>query len=162
MLKTPLKRKRQRKTSYNKRFGFLKSGLSRVVVRKTNKFVNVQLVVSEEAKDKVILSVSSRDLLKFGWSKERKGSLKSIPASYLTGYLAGKRIQEKENGNVILDIGLQRNKAHGRLYAVLKGLVDSGVEIAHSDGVFPSDERVEGKHLKDLEKDIQKVKEKIK
>jgi large subunit ribosomal protein L18 len=162
MLKTPKKRKRERKTSYSKRFGFLKSGLARVVVRKTNLYLNVQLVESDEAKDKVILSVSSRDLLEHGWPKEKKGSLKSIPASYLTGYLAGKEIIKKEKGKVILDIGLQRNKAHGRLYAVLKGLVDAGVDIAHSTDVFPSDERIDGKHLKELESKIQEIKSKIK
>tara|TARA_Y100000310_G_scaffold242508_1_gene246667 strand:+ start:213 stop:701 length:489 start_codon:yes stop_codon:yes gene_type:complete len=161
MLKTPKKRKRERKTSYSKRFGFLKSGLSRVVVRRTNNYLNVQLVESDEAKDKVILSVSSRDLLKEGWPKEKKGSLKSVSAGYLTGYLAGKKILEKEKGKVILDIGLQRNKAHGRLYAVLKGLVDAGVDIAHDASVFPKDERVEGKHLKDMESKILEIKKKL-
>ena len=163
MLKTPKKRKRERKTSYSKRFGFLKSELPRIVVRKTNKYINVQLVSSQEAKDTVILGFSSRELLKEGWPKEKEGSLKSIPASYLTGYLAGKKILEKEKNKVILDIGLQRNKAHGRLYAVLKGLVDSGVNIAHSGKVFPQEERLEGKHLKeDVQTKIKEIKSKLK
>src|SRR3989338_8117567 len=160
MLKTPKNRKRERKTSYSKRFGFLKSGLPRIVVRKTNLYLNVQLVESTEARDKVIVSASSRDLLKHGWPKEHKGSLKSIPAAYLTGYLAGKKIKNKEK--VILDIGLQRNKPQGRLYAVLKGLVDSGVEIAHSPDVFPSDDRIEGNHLKNIKVKLNEVKSKIK
>jgi large subunit ribosomal protein L18 len=162
MLKTPKKRKREKKTSYSKRFGFLKSGLARVVVRRTNLYLYVQLVESDEAKDKVIVSVSSRELLKHGWSKEKKGSLKSIPAAYLTGYLAGKKILEKSKGKVILDIGLQRNKPNGRLYSALRGLVDSGVDIAHSSDVFPSDERVDGKHLKDFKINVNEIKEKLK
>lgn len=162
-MKTPRRRKRERKTSYKKRFGFLKSGLARVVVRKTNNFMTVQLVESFESRDKVLVSYSSRDLIKKGWSKEHKGSLKSVPASYLTGYMAGKLILEKHKGKVILDIGLQRNKPNGRLYAVLKGLVDSGVDVAHDSRVFPSDERVEGKHLKEeIQKEIKSLREKMK
>ena len=162
MLKTPKKRKREFKTSYSKRFGFLKSGLNRVVVRRTNLYLNVQLVESHEAKDVVLVSVSSRDLLKNGWPKEKKGSLKSIPAAYLTGYLAGKRMLEKSKGKVILDIGLQRNKPNGRLYSIMKGLVDAGIDIAHDEKVFPHGERIEGKHLKESKINVNDIKSRIK
>nr|AJS12803.1 50S ribosomal protein L18P [uncultured archaeon] len=134
MLKTPKKRKKEKKTSYKKRLGFLKSGLSRIV-----------------------------DLLKLGWTKEKKGTLKSIPASYLTGYLMGKKILEKEKGKVILDIGLQRNISKGRIYAVLNGIVDAGVDISHNKKVFPSEERIQGKHLKtNMQKEIIEIKKKLK
>ncbi len=163
MLKTPKKRKKEKKTSYKKRLGFLKSGLSRIVVRRTNLYINAQLVSSHEAQDKVIVSVSSRDLLKLGWTKEKKGTLKSIPASYLTGYLMGKKILEKEKGKVILDIGLQRNISKGRIYAVLNGIVDAGVDISHNKKVFPSEERIQGKHLKtNMQKEIIEIKKKLK
>ena len=161
-MKIPKKRNRNRKTNYSTRLKLLKSGLPRVVVRKTNKYIIVQYVKSKEAKDKVILSVSSRDLLKHGFPKELKGSLKSIPASYLTGYLAGKKILEKSKEKVILDLGLQRSIRGNRLFAALKGLADSGLEINHDEKVFPKNERITGNHLKNnLKEEFQKIKQEI-
>lgn len=161
-MKIPKKRKLQRKTNYSTRLKLLKSGIPRIVVRKTNTYLVVQYVISNESKDKVVLSVSSRELLKNGWPKELKGSLKNMPAAYLTGYLAGKKIIEKSKDKVILDLGLQRSIAGNRLFAVLKGLVDAGVNIAHDKKVFPNDERISGKHLKEnVQKEIIKVKGKI-
>lgn len=162
-MKIPKKRNIQRKTNYTKRMKLLKSELPRIVVRRTNKYLVIQYIISKEAKDKVVLSVSSRELLKKGWPKELKGSLKSLPAAYLAGYLAGKKILEKNKEKVILDIGLQRSIHGGRLFAVLKGLIDSGVNIGYNEKTFPKTERLEGKHLKEnVQEIINKVKEKIK
>jgi large subunit ribosomal protein L18 len=163
MEKTQKRRRKEQKTSYKKRLGMLKSENGRIVIRKTNRYLIVQYVVSEEAKDKVILGISSRNLKKYGWPEKLDGSLKSIPASYLTGYLFGKLVQEKKIKEGILDLGIQRNIHGGRLYAVLKGIVESGFEIAHKEKVFPSKERLQGKHLnQDVQKIIDEVKKKIK
>jgi len=151
-MKMQIKRKRQGKTDYKARKEFLKSGLPRIVIRKTDRYLVAQYTESNEAKDKVIIAVSSRDLLKHGWPKNKKGSLKSVPAAYLTGKLLGKQIKDK--GKVILDTGLQRNVAGSRIYAVLKGLIDTGVNIPHNEKAFPSEERIKGKHLNE---DIQKI-----
>ena len=137
-MKTPKKRKRERKTSYKKRFEMLKSGIPRIVIRKTNKYLTVQYIESTNAKDKIIVSVSSRELLNLGWPEKFKGSLKSISAAYLTGFLAGKKIISKGKNKSILDIGLQRNVSQGRIYSALKGLVDSGIDISHNEKVFPN------------------------
>ena len=161
-MKMPKKRKREKKTNYSTRLKILKSGLPRVVVRKTNKYIIVQQVSSSEAKDRVIVGITSKDLLKHGWPEKAKSSLKSVTAAYLTGYLAGKKILEKNKGKVILDIGLQRNLPGTRLYAVLKGLVDAGLDIPHDEKVFPNEERIQGKHLKqDFQNDFNKVREAI-
>ncbi len=147
-MKTIKKRKRQGKTDYKARFGFLKSNLPRVTIRKTNKYINIQYIKSENAKDNVILNVSSKELLKNGWPKEARGSLKSIPAAYITGFIAGKEINEKDkNPKVLLDIGLQRNIHGSRIYSALKGIVDAGVNISYDKKCFPSNERIEGKNL---------------
>jgi large subunit ribosomal protein L18 len=163
MSKTQKKRKQERKTSYKKRFGMLKSEKARIVIRKTNKYLSVQYVESDEARDKVIFGVSSKDLLKQGWPKELEGSLKSLSASYLTGYLFGKTAVEKKVEIGIVDIGLQRNIHKGRIYAVLKGIVDAGFDVPHKESVFPSQDRIEGKHLKEpVMKAFEQVREKIK
>ncbi|MBS3091996.1 50S ribosomal protein L18 [Candidatus Pacearchaeota archaeon] len=147
-MKTIKKRKQQGKTDYKARFGFLKSNLPRIAIRKTNKYIDIQYIKSENAKDKVILNVNSKELLKNGWPKEAIGSLKSIPAAYITGFIAGKEINEKnKNARVILDIGLQRNIHGSRIYSALKGLVDAGTNISYDKKCFPSNERIEGKNL---------------
>jgi len=164
MKKTAYKRKKQGKTDYKNRLGLLKSGLARIVIRKTNKYIIVQYIKSKEARDKIIVGVSSKDLLKNGWAKELEGSLKSVPASYLTGYLAGKKILEKsKDASAILDLGLQRNITGSRIYSALKGVIDAGVKINCDKKVFPSEDRIAGKHLKEnVQKVIESVKEKIK
>ena len=92
---TNLKRRRKEfKTDYKKRFALLKSGLPRVIFRKTNKYLIVQYVKSDNAQDKILLGIDSKVLLKYGWPKEE--SIKSIPAAYLTGYLFGKKILLKK------------------------------------------------------------------
>jgi len=158
-----IKRKAQKKTDYKNRIGLLKSGLPRIVIRRTNRYLIVQLIESIEAKDKILAGVSSKQLIAQGLDKKFENSLKSIPAAYLTGYLTGKKIIEIiKDKEVILDIGLQRNIAGSRLYAVLKGLKDAGVNINCDEKIFPSDERIEGKHLKEeVQKAFNNLKEKI-
>ena len=68
-LRTMKKRRKQGKTDYKLRLGLLKSGVARVVIRRTNRYITVQLVESDEAKDKVIEGVNSKDLIKNGVKK---------------------------------------------------------------------------------------------
>ena len=156
------KRRRQGKTDYKLRMGLLKSGMERIVIRKTNKQIIIQQVASHEAQDKVINGISSNSLLKIGWDEKYKGSLKSIPAAYLTGLMLAKKIG-KTDKEFILDIGRATHVKGGRIYAAVKGLVDGGVKIRVDEKVFPTPERIEGEHLKpELKEVIKKVKEKLK
>ena len=92
-----LKRRRQEnKTDYGKRIKVLKGGIPRIVFRKTNKYVIIEYVTSKNAQDKVELGTTSKELLLQGWPKDWSGSLKSIPAAYLTGLLFGKKILAKK------------------------------------------------------------------
>jgi len=158
-MKTQFRRRREKKTDYKLRMKLLKSGKKRIVIRKTNRYIIIQAVESNEARDKILAGVSSRELVKEGWDKT--GSLKSIPAAYLTGLLAAKRIKEKKiREEFILDIGMIINKKGGRMYAAAKGLIDGGIKINVSKDVFPSEERIRGEHLKaDIK--INKIMEKI-
>lgn len=163
-MKLEKRRRQENKTDYANRMSLLKSGIPRIVARKTNKYLILQYVRSNEAVDKVIYGVTSKDLIKFGWNKENTGSLKSLPACYLTGYLLGKKILDKEkNAGAIFDIGLARNISGSRLYAALKGLVDAGIKIPSNSSVFPENDRLEGKNLtKEIQKNFNEVKIKIK
>ena len=159
-LRTMKRRGREGRTDYKLRLGLLKSGLPRIVVRRTNRYFVVQAVESVEAQDRVVATVSSKELLKSGWNKKKGGSLKSVPAGYLTGLLMAKKL-EKSKGKYIMDLGMARTIGGSRVFAVVKGLVDGGLNIAVDEKVFPSEERLVGEHigLKDM---VVKIKEGLK
>jgi large subunit ribosomal protein L18 len=155
--KTIRRRRFEGKTDYKARFYLLKSGKSRVVFRKTNKYLQGQLVTSEVAKDKVLVTVSTKDLLKHGWPEKLSGSLKSLPAAYLMGYLLGKKSKVKDG---ILDMGLLTHVPKSRVYAFVRGLRDSGFEIPCNEEVLPDDEMLNRKP--ETGKLINQLKEKLK
>ena len=91
-MKTSRRRRKENKTDYHARLLMLKSEKPRVVVRKSNSYITIQFVEASIAQDKVVASASSKELLALGWPKEKKGSLKSLLASYLTGLLLAKKL----------------------------------------------------------------------
>ena len=139
------RRRLESKTNYTKRLILLKGDHLRLVVRKTNKYIILQIIDSIDAKDKVLYSVNTRDLLKQGWPEDKAGSLKSLAASYLAGLLLGKKAKELKKP-VILDSGLIPNTKGSRVYAAVKGISDSGIDIKHDEKVIPSDEMIKGKY----------------
>lgn len=161
-MKTIKRRRKEYKTDYKKRLKLLKSKSPRIVLRKSNRYVIAQYVTSKEAQDKVIIGVDSKHLIKYGWPKEFFGSLKSIPASYLTGYLFGKQIIKKDLELPILDFGMEKNLHKTKLYSFLKGLKDSGLEMKYKEETFPEEERIIGKKMKkDFSKEFKEIKLKI-
>ena len=54
------KRRMQGRTDYRARIALLKSRKPRIVIRKTNRHVIAQYVISEDAQDKVLYYVNSR------------------------------------------------------------------------------------------------------
>jgi len=138
MKKLDKRRRREGKTDYHKRLTLLKSGIPRLVVRKTNKYIILQIVESSRSQDRVLITVSTKDLLKNGWPADKVGSLKSLSAAYLGGYLIGKKVKDLKK--VILDSGLIPSTKGSRVYAAVKGVADSGLEIPHSEDILPSEE----------------------
>ncbi len=162
-MRTQKRRRKERKTDYLKRLKLLKSEKPRVVFRKTNRYVIAQYILSEEAKDKIIFGRNSKELMKFGWPKEFEGSLKSIPASYLLGFLIGKKIIKDKLEMPIIDFGMIRPLHKSKIYAFQKGLIDYGVKIKSSKKeIFPEEERIIGKNLKkDFSGIFNKIKQEI-
>ena len=158
-MKTLKRRRKDNKTDYGKRLKLLKSERPRIVFRKTNRYIIAQYITSEETRDKVEIGVNSKQLLNYGWPKEFEESLKSIPASYLTGLLIGKKILKVKGENPIVDLGMIRNIHKTKVFAFLKGIIDAGVKIKHKEETFPDEEIIMGKHLK---KDFSEIFNKIK
>lgn len=158
MKRIPLKRRQKGKTDYRKRLALLKSRKTRVIVRKSNKNIQVQFAHYAPDGDKIVTSAVGTDLKKYGWAY----SLSSTPAAYLTGLLAGKRARKHEVTGGILDIGMYSPSPGARIFAALKGVVDAGVEIPYGEDIIPSEDRLHGKHIADeMAEKIDKVKEKI-
>jgi large subunit ribosomal protein L18 len=153
-------RRTRQQTDYHLRLRLLKSNLTRIVVRRSNKNILVQFVEYSENGDKIITSAKSNDLKKLGFTLNTG----NIVSAYLTGYLAGKKALKSDAGkDCIVDLGLQNSLYGTRLFAAVKGAMDAGVNIRVSDVVFPPQERLEGKHLstKDADKIIDKTKKSI-
>ncbi len=153
-----MRRRREGKTNYRKRLAYLKSGKPRAVVRKTLRYLIVQIVEYHDDGDKILVGVNSSHLKKYGW----KGSFKNTPAAYLTGYLAGKLALKKGIEEAVLDIGLQSPVKGSRVFAALKGMVDAGLYVPHSEEVYPSEDRIKGEHIsEEIAKMFEEVKAKM-
>ena len=142
---TVYRRRRELKTNYAKRLGMLKSGKTRIVLRLTNLYANIQYVEHNAKGDAIKFALLSKELKEFGWNK----GLKSTPACYLAGYLFGKTvIGKKFKKEAILDLGLQNAFKKGKLFACVKGIIDAGIDLPCGEEAFPKEDRLNGKHIK--------------
>ncbi|MBE8539752.1 50S ribosomal protein L18 [Geoglobus acetivorans] len=141
--KVPYRRRREGKTNYRKRLKLLLSRKPRLVVRITNRRVIAQIVDYHPDGDRTLVYADSKELEKYGW----KGDLNNTPAAYLTGLLIGKKALGAGIEEAILDIGLKTPSKGARIFAVLKGAVEAGLEVPHSDGILPDDSRTRGEHI---------------
>ena len=151
----PYRRKLEGKTNYRKRLEMLKSGKLRLVVRKSLKNITIQLVEFRVDGDKTVFGLSSKALEKYGWTKYRR----NIPAAYLLGLAFGIEAQKKGLNEAVFDLGLYKSRKGTVLFSVLNGIVDSGMDVHHNKTVFPSEDRIMGKHISiEMEKEFEKVK----
>ena len=125
-----------------------------ITVNITNENTQVQILQPQMTGDKVVASAHSRYLLEKG----QKGSRKSVPAAYLTGYIAGKKAIGTGINDAILYTGTR--KYTQRMAAALKGVIDAGVEVPANEETFPSEERINGEHLT-VKNDISQIKSTI-
>ncbi len=149
-MRTIRRRRLEAKTDYKSRLALLKSEKPRLVVRKTNRYIIVQIVQTEIAQDKVVAGLTSKVLLSKGWPSELSGSLKSLGAAYLTGFLLAKLALKSGIKEVILDIGMQRNTKNSRLFAVVRGVVNAGVSVPHNPDVLPQMENIKNDKIAKL------------
>merc|ERR1711917_23798 len=132
----------------------------RLVVRITNKDIIAQIVYARLQGDVVICAAYSHELPRYGVSC----GLTNYAAAYATGLLIGRRIlqkfgldslyegqlevdgdeyyeeadaQEKSSFRCYLDTGLARTSTGARIFGVLKGAADAGLDIPHSPKRFP-------------------------
>jgi large subunit ribosomal protein L18 len=141
-----LKRNRQRKTNFRKRAALLLSRSSFIVAKISDQNISSQVLKPTINGDIVICSAHSRELRKYGW----KGSMNSLPACFLTGFLLGKKSVANAMNNAILYTGT--DSFTSRVAACLKGVVAAGVNVPVSEDNLPEDDRINGKHIAEYAK----------
>ncbi len=150
-----LRRNRQNRTNYRKRAALLLGRRSFVSVSISNQNIIAQVLKPSSKGDRVIASVQSRQLLKYGW----KASMNSLPSCYLTGFLLGIKSLEQGTDNLILYTG--KKSYTSRIAACMKGILDAGVKIPLSESSLPSTERIRGQHISQYAQILKKDNEKF-
>lgn len=132
----------------------------RLVVRFTNKDVITQIAYSTLEGDRIVAAAYAHELPKYGV----KVGLTNYASAYATGLLLARRLltqvgladtyagQTNPDGAIyhveaaegerrpfraFLDVGLARTSTGARIFGALKGAVDGGLDIPHSDRRFP-------------------------
>ena len=148
-------------TDYRRRQQLLRGGKPRAVVRVSNTQIVCQLVDYEPDGDKVLAASSGAMLVNdFKWPK--KASRKSVPACYRAGYALAKRATAAGDDSAVIDIGLAASTRGNRVFAALKGMVDGGLDIPHSESVLPDESRLAGEHIDGkLAKAVEKTRKSI-
>jgi len=158
-----LKRRRKGKTDYRQRKGLIIQDKNkyatpkyRLVVRFSNKNITCQVVYATLTHDVVIASAYSKELPEYGLNF----GLTNYAAAYCTGLLIARRVltklgladaykglaeasgedylvEENDEGPrpffCLLDVGLKRTSTGSKVFAALKGALDGGLDIPHSE-----------------------------
>ena len=138
-----VRRRREGKTDYQARKAMVVSGRPRLVARPSLSNAQAQIIVAKQIGDMTLAAASSRELVKkYGW----KAPTGSIPAAYLTGLLCGLKAKQAGINEAILDIGMVIPTKGQRVFAILHGVLDAGVEVPHGEGKIVNG-RHKGNHI---------------
>jgi len=137
-----LRRRREGKTDYQAREALVVSGKPRLIARSSLKHVLAQIVVAKLHGDEVKAAALSRELREFGW----QASTGNVPSAYLTGLLCGLRAKKAGIAEAVLDIGLTPPTKGSKLFAVLSGVSDAGLDVPYDEEKIVK-ERINGYHI---------------
>lgn len=146
------RRRREGKTDYRKRKGIIVGKSPFVSIRISGKYIYSQIMKPTATGDLTLCAASSRDLVKkFGW----KGSTKSLPGAYLTGFYLGQLAGKENVKQAVVYSGIGRFVHGSRLASVINGAKDAGLNITVNDESLPEESRVQGKHIADYAKKLE-------
>jgi large subunit ribosomal protein L18 len=127
------RRRREGKTNFAKRLALVKSGRTRMVVRRSNQNILVQFIDFDPKGDKTLLTVSGTHLAKqFKWPSKR-----NVWTAYLAGLMAGKLAQKKGVKDFVLDMGMYMPSKGSVVFAAQKGAADSGLKTSFDKEKVP-------------------------
>jgi large subunit ribosomal protein L18 len=145
-----LRRRREGKTDYQARKALVISGRPRLVTRPSIKNSTAQIIIAKPIGDQTVAAANSRELIKkYGW----KAPTGNIPAAYLTGLLCGLKAKAAGIDSAILDIGLITPTKGAKIFALLHGVVDAGVEVPHGNEKIVAG-RSKGDHIAQYAKEL--------
>ena len=145
-----VRRRREGKTDYQARTAMVVSGTARLVARPSISNANAQIIVAKQIGDMTLAAANSRELVKkYGW----KAATGNIPAAYLTGLLCGLKAKAAGVDEAILDIGMIIPTKGQRVFAILQGVLDAGVEVPHGEDKIVS-YRAKGDHIANYAKEL--------
>ncbi len=146
------RRRREGKTDYKKRRGIIIGKRPFLSVRVSGRYVYGQIIRPTATGDLTLCAASSRDLPKqFGW----KGSTKSIPGAYLTGFHLGHIAKREGVGGAVVYSGVGRFVHGSRLSSVIAGARDAGLKVQIDDESLPDEARIKGEHISKFGKDLE-------
>lgn len=127
------RRRREGKTNFAKRLALIKSGKTRMVVRRSNAGLLVQFVDFDPKGDKTILSVSGAHLSKsYKWPSKR-----NVWTAYLAGLMAGRMALKKGVKEFVLDMGMYTPSKGSVIFAAQQGASDAGLATSLDKGKVP-------------------------
>ncbi len=138
-------RRRSGRTNYKRRIALLKGNMPRVVIRKTNRRIIMQVLVYGKDGDRVVAHAESDELRKFGWEPRA-----NAPTAYLTGMMLAKKAKSGVKGSVVLDIGLYKPVKSSVIFSGARGAADGGMELLNSIDI--DEGRIRGAHIADYAK----------
>lgn len=151
--KVRFRRRREGKTDYHRRYTYVLSKVTRIVIRRTNKYIYARVMTFNPKGDEVVVSSSSIELKKkYQW----KGDGKNLSACYLTGYLLGKKAEKLNIEKLVVDLGPFKVREGGRIYAVIKGIQDAGLKFAFGDVEIDMN-RIRGEHIAQYAKTLKET-----
>ena len=151
------RRRREGRTDYHRRLRLISGHLPRLVVRRSLYHVSAQVVEAKPQGDTTLVQANSRELAALDY----QGGNSNTTAAYLVGLQVGKRALAAGVNKAVLDIGLASATRGSVIFAALKGAVDAGLEVPHDPEVFPSVERIRGKHASRPVGDIDSIVSKL-
>ena len=121
--RSPFRRRKEGRTNFAKRLALVKSGKTRMVVRRSNKGIVVQFINFDPKGDRTLLTVSGTHLAKLhGWPSKRNAW-----TAYLAGLMAGKLALKKGVKEFVFDMGMYVPSKGSVVFAALKGVADAGL-----------------------------------
>ena len=137
------RRKRKGFTNYRRRLKILTSNKPRLVVRKSLKNIQANIVEYNKKGDIVRVTCHSAILKRIGWNY----GTGNLPAAYLVGFMLGAKAKAANFKDAVLDIGINKSVKGSRVYAVLAGALDAGLKVPYGENILPDKDRLSGKHI---------------
>jgi large subunit ribosomal protein L18 len=139
------KRRRTAVTDYRKRIALLMGGMPRVVIRKSNRNITMQIVGFEPSGDRILAGVNSNELRKYDWAPRS-----NTPTAYLTGLALAQKAKKLNLGEAVVDIGIYKPGKASVIFAAAKGAADGGLKIRNS--IQFDEKRLMGAHISEYAK----------